>query len=129
MDGFVFVRKQQILAEVNVDRYEKIDFLLLLGEWPDLPRELPFLDEDRLLFDWLCAERLLVIVYLENSPETIMGFVESVADERCQIRLVDDELVVAENLVNFEYDTMHVLVVETHLLQMFDKYLEIAEEG
>lgn len=128
LDGFVFVRKQRILAELNTDRYDKVDFLLFLGEWPDLPRELPMLDEDCLLFNWLCAENELVMVFLPGQRESIMGRVEIVGDKSFQMRLVSDELEVADELFEFGYNKVPVIVIGTHLLRMFDKYLAATEQ-
>lgn len=123
LDGFVFVRKQRILAEVNADRYDKVDFLFSLGEMPALPMVLPGLDRDRQLFLWLRDERLLVMVFLQKRHESIMGWVEVVEDTCCQVRLVNDELEVAVELYEFAYSKIHVIVVGTHLLQMFDRFI------
>ncbi|MBT1712439.1 hypothetical protein KK062_29630 [Fulvivirgaceae bacterium PWU5] len=123
LDGFVFVRKQRIVAELNVDRYDKVDFLLSLGEMPDVPEVLPTLDHDQQLFEWVRNEGMLVMVFLPGRRESIMGRVEVVEDESCQLRLVSDELEVSEDLFEFAYNKIHVLVVGTHLLRMFDKYI------
>ncbi|MBT1688289.1 hypothetical protein [Dawidia soli] len=122
LDGFVFVRKQRILAEVNVDRYDKVDFLFSLGDMPELPVVLPGLDRDRQLFEWLRDERLLVMVFLQKRHESIMGWVEVVEDAGCQLRLVNDELEVAVELFEFAYRKIHLIVVGTHLLEMFDRF-------
>lgn len=123
LDGLVFVRKQNILAELNVDRYDKVNFLLSLGEMPDVPEVLPALDDDRQLYEWLRDEATLVMVFLPGQRESIMGRVEVVGDDSCQLRLVSDELEVSEDLFEFAYNKIHVLVVGTHLLRMFDRYL------
>jgi hypothetical protein len=123
LDGFVFVRKQRILAELNVDRYDKVNFLLSLGEMPDVPEVLPALDHDQQLFEWLREERTLVMFFLPRQRESIMGRVEVVGDDSCQMRLVSDELEVLEDLFEFAYSKIHVIVVGTHLLRMFDEYI------
>ncbi|MBT1688293.1 hypothetical protein [Dawidia soli] len=125
LDGFVFVRKQRIVAELNTDRYDKVDFLLAFNEMPDVPAVLPELDNDRQLFAWLRDEGNLVMVFLPGQHESIMGRVEAVGNKSYQLRLVSDELEVAEDLLELYYDNMHVVVTGTHLLKMFDKYLEV----
>jgi hypothetical protein len=123
LDGLVFVRKQNILAELNTDRYDKVNFLLSLGEMPDVPEVLPALDHDRQLYEWLRDEGMLVMIFLPGQRESIMGRVEAVGGDSCQLRLVSDELDVAEELFEFAYSKIHVIVVGTHLLRMFDKYI------
>jgi hypothetical protein len=128
LDGFVFVRKQNILTELNVDRYDKVNFLFSLSEMPDVPEVLPALDEDRQLFTWLRDEGVLVMVFLPGACESIMGRVEVAGHTSCQLRVVSDELEVSEDLVEFAYDKIQVLVVGTHLLEMFDRYIEATEQ-
>jgi hypothetical protein len=123
LDGFVFVRKQRILAELNTDRYDKVNFLLSLGEMPDVPEVSPELDSDQQLFEWLREQGMLVMVFLPGQRESIMGRVEVVGDKSCQLRLVSDELEVAEELLELAYNKLHIVVVGTHLLRMFDRYL------
>ena len=123
LDGFVFVRKQNILAELNTDRYDKVNFLLSLGEMPDVPEVLPTLDRDRQLYAWLHDEGMLVMIFLPGQRDSIMGRVEVLGSDSCQLRLVSNELEVSEDLFEFAYNKIHVLVVWTHLLKMFDRYL------
>lgn len=123
LDGFVFLRKQRILAEVNVDRYDKVDFLLSLGEMPDVPEVLPALDQDRQVFEWIRDQKMLVMVYGRGRSESFIGRVEDVGKNCCHLRLINDELVVADRLFIFAYSQIHVVVVGTHLLRMFDRYI------
>jgi hypothetical protein len=128
LDGFVFLRKQRIVAEVNVDRYDKVDFLLSLGEMPDVPEVLPALDQDRQVFEWIRDQKILVMVFGRKRLESFMGRVEVVGEKSCQLRLINDELVVAEELFEFAYSKIHVMAVGTHLLRMFDSYLVETEQ-
>jgi hypothetical protein len=123
LDGFVFVRKKRILAQLNVDRYDKINFLFSLGEMPDVPDVLPALDHDRQLFEWLRDEGMLVMVFKPEYCGSTMGRVEIVGDKSCMMRLISDELEVSDDVFEFMYNKTHVLVVGTHLLQMFDRYI------
>jgi hypothetical protein len=123
LDGFVFLRKQRIVAEVNVDRYDKTDFLFSLVELPDVPEVLPELDEDRQLFEWLKEQELLVMVFRAKRFESFMGRVEVVGDKCCQMRLINGELEVADELFEFAYNKMNVIVAGSQLLRMFDKYI------
>jgi hypothetical protein len=124
LDGFVFLRHERIIVELNADRYDKVDFLLSLAEMPDVPETLPVLDSNRELFEWLRDEGKLLMVFLPGQRDSIMGKVEAVGDQSCGMRLLNDELEVTEDLVKLTYDKIHVLVVGTHLLRMFEKYLE-----
>jgi hypothetical protein len=128
LDGFVFLRKERIVAEVNQERYDKIDFLLAFGDMPDVPDELPALDQDRQLFKWLCDRKALVMIYGSKPNESFMGKVEVVNETSCRFRLVDDELLVADEPIELVYSSVHVLVVRTHLLRIFDRYLGETEQ-
>ncbi|MCD9014452.1 hypothetical protein [Parachryseolinea silvisoli] len=110
-------------SELNADRYDKVNFLLSLGEMPDVPKASPELDSDQQLFEWLREQGMLVMVFLPGQRESIMGRVEVVGDKSCQLRLVSDELEVSEDLLELAYNKLHIVVVETHLLRMFDRYL------
>jgi hypothetical protein len=123
LDGFVFLRKQHIVAEVHVDRYAKTDFLLTLQKMPKLPEALPLLDQDRQVFEWIRDQKILVMVFRRKRLESFMGRVEVVGEKSCQLRLINDELVVAEELFEYAYNKMHVVVVGMHLLRMFDRFI------
>jgi hypothetical protein len=124
LDGLMFLRKQSIVAEVNVDRYDKVNFVLSLGEIPDVPENLPGLDQDRELFEWFREQEVLVMVFKTQRFESFMGKVEVVGEKGCKMRLVNDELEVADELFDFPYSRMNVLVTGTNLLRLFEKYLE-----
>jgi hypothetical protein len=128
LDGFVIVPKQRILAKLNEDRYDKVNFLFSLGEMPEWPEVFPALDTDRQLFEWIRDERKLVMVFLQGRRHSFIGLVEGVGDKTCGIRLISDELVLADELVVQAYDKINALVVDTSLLQMFYKYLEATEQ-
>lgn len=128
LDGFVLVRKQRILAELNTDRYDKVDFLFSLGEILEWPERFPDLDSDRKLFEWIRDEGKLVMLFLPGQRQSVIGLVEGVGDKTCGMRLLDDELVLAEDLVEQVYSNINVLVVGTNLLQMFDRFIVATEQ-
>jgi hypothetical protein len=129
LDGFVLVRKKSIMAELNADRYDKVNFLYSLGDMPEWPAVFPTLDSDRELFEYLRDARKLVMLFLAGRSRSVIALVERVGGETCGIRLLSDELVLADDLVGHAYATIRVVVMETELLKMFDRYIAATEQA
>jgi hypothetical protein len=128
LDGFVLVRKQNIVAELNTDRYEKVNYLFSLGDMPEWPEVFPALDSDKELFEGILDAQKLVMLFLSGRRRSVIGLVEDVGDTTCRIRLLSDELVLSDHLIEKAYADITVVVVGTALLEMFDRFIEATQQ-
>lgn len=129
LDGVVFVRKQRILTELNTDRYDKVD--LSAFPWRDAGSAGGITGAGQRSAALCVASRRREAgdgVFLPGPHDSITGRVEAVGNNSYQLRIVSDEPEVAEELVEIHYRMVPMVVVGTHLLRMFNKYLQVTEQ-